>query len=192
MSTRQTPPLSCAGDIAADRPLLSCKGSVLTIVSQLWHCIGLKLAKTWSPRPIVAERAKRKCEHVPQLVRVASKAHIVQWTVVAVINWGVIVNFEMSLCYLSSKSVHINRGLGNTQIQIPPLHPPNATEKIQQAAKPQQICGHRQVPMICNVWTVFPIDCGKCSQVFIIHNWSVQRLADLIYGTSSNLGIYRT
>ena len=46
--------------------------------------------------------------------------------------------------------------------------------------------------MICNVWTVFPIDCGKCSQVFIIHNWSVQRLADLIYGTSSKPGIYRT
>ena len=125
MSTRQTPPLSCAGDIAADRPLLSCKGSVLTIVSQLWHCIGLKLAKTWSPRPIVAERAKRKCEHVPQLVRVASKAHIVQWTVLAVINWAVIVNFEMSLCYLSSKSVHINRGLENTLIntELPSTHP---------------------------------------------------------------------
>ena len=127
MSTRQTPPLSLSHVqetlLQTDRPLLSCKGSVLTIVSQLWHCIGLKLAKTWSPRPIVAERAKRKCEHVPQLVRVASKAHIVQWTVPAVINWAVIVNFEMSLCYLSSKSVHINRGIGNTEPTSPPPTP---------------------------------------------------------------------
>ena len=191
MSTRQTPPLSCAGDIAADRPLLSCKGSVLTIVSQLWHCIGLKLAKTWSPRPIVAERAKRKCEHVPQLVRVASKAHIVQWTVLAVINWAVIVNFEMSFCYLSSKSVHINRALENIVTNTEPPSPPPTQCDRENTTSGETAANLRSQTSANDLQCLNSVP-NWLWQVFIIHNWSVQRLADLIYGTSSNLGIYRT
>ena len=66
-----------------------CRQTTLAVtkLSSLWlymHCFGSKLAKIWSPRPIVSlSKSKEKIDHVPQLVQVAPKAHIVHCSVPA-------------------------------------------------------------------------------------------------------------
>ena len=69
--------------LQADYP---CRDKRQVLEESFENCphIGSKLAKNWSPRPIVSlSKSKEKIDHVPQLVQVAPKAHIVHCSVPA-------------------------------------------------------------------------------------------------------------
>ena len=99
------------------------------------------------------QREIHNCEN-PQLVQVASKAHIVRFGPSSPVVSGfidLIMTFQSTHWYVFKIQIWKGRATAKP-------------EKREKAGKPQQICGRRQVStMNCNVWTVFTIDGGQCS-----------------------------